>query len=370
MTVQATVYLREPLAFTPEAFLAFASGATAAFEGRGITLRWSDGTHARVTPLPEEQLASHRDGLLGYSERAGASATLLEELSTVRQVFGVVGEGEAAGAHVGELVSSMVRRGRGWSMLPPGELYDGDGRPLYGQTDPPSAERVARRALVLLAVSCRALLEDDAGTRNADEADAMRRELAEWARTLDDELEPSERALLDTPIGRLDRRARIEGVWRGEGAAVLLWALGARELAAPDVSEHPYDHARAVGLLRFEDGALRPALVPALAQPRLRSDDELDWMYRRLLGLHWRAVEARVSPGRPVDMRAFAADNFFGGMDLAGIALAEGDVAVGGEPITRAKDTGLFQSIALERHVAILWLTGQHATYSQIEPTT
>jgi hypothetical protein len=68
MTVQATVYLREPIAFTPEALVAFASGATAAFEGRGITLRWSDGTHARVTPLPEEQVASHRDGLLGYAK--------------------------------------------------------------------------------------------------------------------------------------------------------------------------------------------------------------------------------------------------------------------------------------------------------------
>jgi hypothetical protein len=49
---------------------------------------------------------------------------------------------------------------------------------------------------------------------------------------------------------------------------------------------------------------------------------------------------------------------------------ADGDVAVGGLPITRAPNAGLFQSIAVERHVAILWLTGQHTLYSRIEPTT
>lgn len=369
-SVHATVYARDTLSFTTDALVAISNGARAVVDADAIVLRWPDGTSARITPLPDAELASHRQGLLGYSERAGASPALLDALATVRQVFGVVGEGANAGAHVGELVTAMVRGSRGWSMLPPGELFDGEGRPVLGQTEPPDDERVAQRALVLLAVSCRALLEDDAGTPNAAEADTMRRELATWAHTLDDELEPAERALLDTPIGRLDPRARVNAVWRGEGAAVLLWALGARELAAPDVSEHPYDLARSVGLLRFESDALRPEIVPALTEPRVRSDEELEWMYRRLLGLHWRGVETRVSPGRPVDMRAFAADNFFGGMDLTGIALADGDVAVGGLPITRAPNAGLFQSIAVERHVAILWLTGQHTLYSRIEPTT
>lgn len=370
MTVQATVYARDTLPFAPEALVEVSVGATASREGDAIMLRWPDGTFARITPLPDAELASHREELIGHSERSGASPSLLEALATVRQVFGVVGDGANAGAHIGALVSILVRRGGGWSMLPPGELFDGEGRPVYGETEPPRAERVARRASVLLAVSCRALLEDDAGTPNVGEAETMRRELATWAQTLDDELEPAERTLLDTPIERLDRRTRTEAVWRGEGAAVLLWALGVRELAAPDVSEHPYELARAVGLLRFEDRALRPELIPAMTRPILRSSVELDWMHARLLGLHWRAVEARVLPGRPVDMHAFAADNFFGGMDLSGIALAEGDVAVGGEPITRAPNAGLFQSIAVERHIAILWLVGQHTTYSRIEPST
>ncbi|MCA9615539.1 MAG: DUF4272 domain-containing protein [Myxococcales bacterium] len=368
--LQATVYTREPIPLSAETFATLAPGATPSVDGSALVMRWPDGTHARIHAMSETELPTHLEGLLGFSNQAGADATLLEELATIQQAFGFVAEGERAGEHVGELIAAVVRRGRGWSLLPPGELYDPEGRPLYGRTAPPTAERVSQRALVLLAVACRALLEDDAGTKNESDAEAARQDLATWARALDAELEASERQVLGTPIGKLSQRARIDAVWRGEGAAVLLWSLGARELAAPDVSEHPYDLARGVGLLRFEEGVFRPSIVEALTQPRLRSADELDWMYRRLLGLHWRSVELRVNPGRAVDMVAFARDNFFGGMDLTGLPLAEDDVAVDGVPIARARDAGLFGSIAVERHVAILWLTGQHALYSEIIANT
>ncbi|MEZ4247280.1 MAG: DUF4272 domain-containing protein [Polyangiales bacterium] len=368
--LKATVYTRDVVPLAADTFATLAPSATPSIDGPALVLRWPDGTSARVQPLPEAELTSHLEGLLGFSEKAGADDTLLEELSTIVQAFGVVGEGENAGRHVGRFVTSLVRRGRGWSILPPGRLFDPDGHPLYGRTPPPTPERVARRALVLLSVACRALLEDDAGTKNAGEAERARRELADWAEPLDEELEPIERLTLATPIGSLPQRPRIDSVWRGEGAAVLLWALGARELAPPDVSEHPYDLARDVGLLRFEEGALRPTLVPALAEPKLRSEDELDWMYRRLLGLHWRSVELRVNPGGTVDMVAWAKDNFFGGMDLTGIPLAQNDVAVGGVPIARSRDAGMFGSIAVERHVAILWLTGQNRLYSAIVANT
>ncbi|MCB9636890.1 MAG: DUF4272 domain-containing protein [Sandaracinus sp.] len=368
--LQATVYTRDSVPLSADTFATLAPGATPSIDGPTLVLRWPDGTSARVHPMPEAELPKHLDGLRGYATQEGVDASLLDDLATIRQAFGVVGEGENAGQHVGRFVATLVRHGRGWSILPPGQLFDPDGRPLLGRTSTPTAERVARRALVLLSVACRALLEDDAGTKNAGEAERARKELAEWAQSLDGELEEIEHLTLHTPIGMLPQRARIDGVWRGEGAAVLLWALGARELAPPDVSEHPYDLARDAGLLRFEEGALRPALVPALAEPTLRSEDELDWMYRRLLGLHWRSVELRVNPGGTVDMVAWAKDNFFGGMDLTGIPLVQNDVAVGGVPIARSRDAGMFGSIAVERHVAILWLTGQNRLYSAIVANT
>src|SRR5437899_1154786 len=90
---------------------------------------------------------------------------------------------------------------------------------------PPSADRVAARALVLAAVSRRGLIENE---KDADElqAELVRKRIVNWLEKIEvsNELESIETALLATPVGELDRRATIDATWRSEGLAVLAWA--------------------------------------------------------------------------------------------------------------------------------------------------
>jgi hypothetical protein len=60
------------------------------------------------------------------------------------------------------------------------------------------------------------------------------------------------------------------------------------------------------------------------------------------------------------------------GVDLSGIAVIEGDLAVEGVPFWRAAPSTLqiTSSIGRERHRAANWLIGVHATYSRVVTPT
>src|SRR5690606_38129464 len=90
----------------------------------------------------------------------------------------------------------------------------------FPDPEPPPPNRVAQRALVLAAVSCRSGIEDDASNR---EAEAFRRQALAWLRDVGaiEEVEPDELALLSAPLGTLRKRQVIDGSWRGEGLGVL-----------------------------------------------------------------------------------------------------------------------------------------------------
>src|SRR5579884_2817539 len=91
--------------------------------------------------------------------------------------------------------------------------------------DPPTAERVARRALALTAITARAILEQDTASPEASET---YQDLLTWVRDIgiDDEFEPDEWEVLQRPLGRLDQGGQINATWRLEGLVVLAWALG------------------------------------------------------------------------------------------------------------------------------------------------
>ncbi|MFO0597518.1 MAG: DUF4272 domain-containing protein [Myxococcaceae bacterium] len=247
-----------------------------------------------------------------------------------------------------------------------GELFASGGRALLlgGEPlEPPSAERVKLRAQVLLALSMRGLLDQDAGTPNEAKAEELRQQLHDWCEgELLDELETEERVFLATPIGQVPPQLVIDAVWRAEGAQVLLWALGARALPAHDAQEHPYTVAREAGVM-----AKAPA---ALERPKLRPLQELEAMRKTLLGLHWRIREHGVQPG-PRELARIAASHF-GGFSIAGVALAEGDLSIKGQPLSKAAeaDVSLVRSIAHERHLAANWLIGTHESYARVNTPT
>src|SRR5262244_1087250 len=104
------------------------------------------------------------------------------------RVLGEVSVSTAAGAAMHEI----SRPG------PPNEARDDD--------DPPIAERVARRALALVAVTGRAILEQD--DPKAETVQQTFADLKTWVKDIEitEEFEPEERQLVDCPLGQLEQR--------------------------------------------------------------------------------------------------------------------------------------------------------------------
>lgn len=91
--------------------------------------------------------------------------------------------------------------------------------------EPPSARRVAERALVLSAAIARGFIVHDAGCADAER---LRDRLRTWLREagVDGEIEDDERLLLEIPLGQATPQTIADTTWQSEGLAVLAWALG------------------------------------------------------------------------------------------------------------------------------------------------
>ncbi|MEO0813002.1 MAG: DUF4272 domain-containing protein, partial [Myxococcota bacterium] len=118
------------------------------------------------------------------------------------------------------------------------EPHSTDDDSEFEDAPPPTPERVAKRALVLSAMSARALSEI-----NPDDGDmdALRRDLWSWVEEsgLESELEANERAFLSS-VEIPDEQHLVNAVWGSEGLAVLGWALRWWELPRYDqISEPP-----------------------------------------------------------------------------------------------------------------------------------
>lgn len=198
------------------------------------------------------------------------------------------------------------------------------------QLDPPDATRVARRALALAAVTARAILEQDTDNEAAPSTAA---DLLAWLTDLRiaDELEAEELAVLECPVGELEQGPQIGATWRLEGLGVLAWALGKYEIPAHDELVSLDALWESVGLLN------RDVSSRILARPALRSHDEIAELANRLFAVHWRLRNFHIDPS-PMDFADFAATCWFGPLDIAGLPLIDGDLALQGERIDRASE--------------------------------
>ncbi|MCI0463491.1 MAG: DUF4272 domain-containing protein [Gemmataceae bacterium] len=238
---------------------------------------------------------------------------------------------------------------------PPDEEVEG--------ADPPTAERVARRALALTAVTARAILEQD--TKNPEAAGTYQ-DLLAWVKDIGiDEFEPDEWEVLQRPLGRLDQRGQINSTWRLEGLVVLAWALGRFDIPPHDqfVSLNPL--WRSLGLLDAD------AAKALLASPTLRAREEIGTLRNRLFALHWRLRNYYANPG-VMDFAEFARTCWFGPLDITGLPLVEGDLGLRGERIDRApKDVfASAHSASQERHQAVNWLWEGPRVYSEASVAT
>lgn len=224
---------------------------------------------------------------------------------------------------------------------------------------PPSAERVAARALILSAVVCRAAIEGDAGNPEAEE---FRGSVRDWVHRVGiaEEAEASEMALLETKLGGLAARQRIDGSWRAEGLVILAWALGKCELPVYDTGVDPYPISQALG---FRD----ERYDSVLSAPKLRSLDEISYVGEKFFSLHWRLRQYSMD-NKPMNFEQFAKTAYFGPLLLDGLRLISHDIEIRGKPLCDSSESEWREvlSITRERQQAANWLSGQESTYSQV----
>lgn len=225
--------------------------------------------------------------------------------------------------------------------------------------EPPLPARVARRALVLSALCCRSGIEDDADN---PEAEAFRRDVLAWLEEVgaSEEAEPEERAVLSAPLGTLTERQVIDCGWRAEGLGVLAWALGRCDLPSYQTTVSAPDVADTIDFMK-------PEAARMIDGAKLRDSEQLETLAERLLALHWRLRQFSLNPEH-MDFESFARTAYFGPLDVGGLDLVRGDLAVDGRPLMDVGESRWNEcmSIARERQQAANWLCGQEVLYSDV----
>jgi hypothetical protein len=246
----------------------------------------------------------------------------------------------------------------------PSEMFRYQGGTKPNPPSPP-VERIARRALCLMAVSYRGMTERSEDSLEKSAQDLQ--DLLDWIQTtgIASELEEAETNLIcqPRPSGMQEEMLRVE--WTVEAAAVLAWGLGKLELPAYDKQASVGDVARAIGFLSPQ------AANAFITQAALRSPAEILRLSTQLLAIHWRLREQRVRPGRR-NFQAESQNAWYGRMPRTGVRFINGDLAVGECAIDDATDiaTSTLQMAIQERHQAINWLCGASEIYSQTNTQT
>ena len=145
------------------------------------------------------------------------------------------------------------------------------------------------RGLALTAITARAILERDMANPKARE---IHRDLMDWVRdiAIEDEFEPEERGMLQQPLGQIAQQQLLDFTWRLEGLVVLAWALGRFEIPSHDQTVEFNSLWNGLGL--FDS----PGARALLANPTLRSREEIGMLRNRLFALHWRLRNFYVNP--------------------------------------------------------------------------
>ncbi len=338
-----------------------------------LVIRWGDGPKLTLTHLTPDSD--------GQTDRITALAGRCWERLPSEALFARVVMTESlwkARCHPDWDAEGYAQRFlRGWPEVTGGltylsgvGLFDESRDCLTSLPEPPAAERVARRALVLLALGARGFMDTAASDGPKERAYAARHcdGLRAWLVDRPEvsyEMEECEVRLVNRELGGLPREDAFDAVDQAEGAQVLLWALGRRELPSFTESHHPQKAAEAHGV----QGSKRPEL---LRQPTMRSAKEVAAARRLFLAVYWRLVGHRSFPSRPYDLRAKARARE-SSFDIGRIPLVDGDLALAGVPIAEAprEVTEEAERIAREHYRAANWLLGCHPRYHLVAtPTT
>lgn len=176
-----------------------------------------------------------------------------------------------------------------------------------------SPQQIARRALILGAISFRYALEVTDNPR----AGKLSQSLLPWLCKLecDNEIDPIEQDLLSTPLGRLGDSLMIDARWAGENAAYFCWTL---KILGPLEVTRPDDQSRLPVALSI----LRPEAAEILRSASIRKEAEIRDVCTQILLIKSILRESRVPPPASEIIRRLTL------REMAGIGLAPTGAAV------------------------------------------
>ena len=150
---------------------------------------------------------------------------------------------------------------------------------------------------------------------------------------------------------------------------MLAWALGRID----DLP--PIDATADLGLLaeRLALPWTSASEVVVMHAPELRrAPEEIAAAGTMLLTAHWRVRQFMHVDPSPMDFVAWVPGAEWADLSLDGLEVAERDLAIGGEPIARADPdrVQMTASVLVERRLAISWLQGYDALYSEGDTNT
>ena len=221
------------------------------------------------------------------------------------------------------------------------------------------ATRVARRALILAAVVCRASIDRSAGESGVG---ALHDRVLEWLTRLGlwADMEPFETELLRAPLGTLKDQEVVRATWYVEGLVILAWALQECEFPFHDLKVDPYAVTDSVWFLSEDADAF-------LQNATLQGGAKLAACRELLYAVHVR-LRDWLRHRKPKDFTGWIESNWLDelGVDAAPL-VAGGDLAIDSLPISTAESDRVQEcsSILFERQRAILWLLGDYPSYSQ-----
>jgi len=229
--------------------------------------------------------------------------------------------------------------------------------------NPPSAKRVAERALVLACLCCRGAIEQDAGNPKAEE---FRQKVFEWLEQsgAQGEAELVERTVLLTPLGNLSREQHASATWQAEGLVVLAWAL--YRVGLPDYETAANGKSVSDSLGWLTDGAAK-----LFTEATVRDAATIQSLADKLFALDWRLADFQLKKS-PMNFVEFAKTAWFGPLKVEGLRFASNDLSIGGFAISEASDEarGLCRMITVNRRRAAEWLLGQSEVYSEVDLST
>ena len=240
------------------------------------------------------------------------------------------------------------------------EIHSGE---VPAESKPVTAGRVACRAMVLSAVTCRGSLEDVAADPEVKE---LHGRLLDWLDLLNlwDEAEASEQSMLRAPLGSLSVEVALQAGWYSEGVAVFSWALNLLDLPKHDEQVDVYTVTDA---LWFLDKAAKKVIDNA----QFRSPAELEAYSELIYTIHSRLrdyTRNRV----PKDFTQWIEKSWLDVLSVSDDLTMQNDLAVDDKPLNELEESRLQEvmSITLERHRAIIWLLGEQPTYSEVTVDT